>query len=206
MKYYVEYLGRTIADEYGNKVDTKAVSNYFDELHAAKAEYHKATKEIDAARDMINVYDQITATIAMVLNRIVSDNTNGKASIFADLYNNTIHYIEDNTDVVLTEANAEEYGVKPTFIHAFNYMANKQAAAYNEFQDKYAAKAETLQNAYYAKTAAITNKYMEEIPMPNLNNRVDEDGMVWNNAADAEYALLHYILGDYKSNLSVYFD
>lgn len=202
MKYYVEYLGRTIADEYGNKVDTKAVNDYFDELHTAKSEYHIATKEIDAARNLIGVYDQATATIAMILNRIVD----GKANIFADLSNSEIHYIADGIDVVLTEANADKYGIKPSFIRAFNYIVDKQATAYDEFQDKYVAKAEALKNAYYSKTADITNKYMEEIPMPDINNRVDEDGIIWNNPTDAEYALLHYTLGNYKPNLNIYFD
>ncbi len=208
MKYYVEYLGRTIADEYGNKVDTKIVNQYIADMRNEEVRYKQATEPLDTAKDIINAFDEAAATIAMEANSIVSENTDDKAYIFADLYAHNMHYIEydSNVDVILTEANANKYGIKPSFIRAFNYVTNRQAEEYDTYESAYKMIEESIEDEHRAKTADITNKYMEEIPMPSTNNRVDEDGIIWNNPKDAEYALLHYTLGNYKPNLNIYFD
>lgn len=208
MKYYVDYLDKHIADKYGNKVDTPIVAEYKAAVNSERARYNKLMQPLEAEKQAIDIYENAAATVAKIADDQIREATDDKAYVFMDYEHMTLHYVEYDTDIdiTLTETNAAEFGVNGKYVHAFEYLVGKQAAAYDEYQSTYKFIEESIADEHHAKTADIINKYMEEIPMPNIGNRISDDGIIWNNSQDAKYALLHYILGNYKPNLSVYFD
>lgn len=200
MKYVVDYISSTITDEYGNKVETKVVNSYRANIDRERARCISMKQQSEAIRRMLNVYANAAGMVVKIINSKVKEATTSTAYVYADFKNQTLQYRDNSRGlkVIITPVNAAEFGIEVKYLHAFEYLTSKQEQEYKKYLKQNKVTKAECESKYDARLDDIANKYAEQFPLPNTEHMVDSDGMVWDNAADAERALLHYIMGDYE--------